>query len=255
MRNPLKFLIASAAMTAAGVCSLQAADLAVRPYYTKAAPAVVAAYDWSGLYLGLNGGYATARGCWSVDDPFPAGCHNASGATVGGQIGYRWQLSNFVFGVEGQGNWADLSGSNVATSPFTWLNGATNRTKIDSFALATGSVGVTMSNVLLYVKGGGAYVNTSYSHVGTPTYNPFTGTASESRWNPAAGAGVEIGFAQNWTIGVEYDHVFQSYKDVHMNCTDSTCGDESPRFHMTQDLDMALVRLNYRFGGPVVAKY
>ena len=35
-----------------------AADLAARPY-TKAPPPMVAAiYDWSGFYIGLNGGYS-----------------------------------------------------------------------------------------------------------------------------------------------------------------------------------------------------
>src|SRR6185437_3871400 len=82
--------------------SVSAADLAARPY-TKAPPAAPA-YDWSGFYVGGNGGGAWSRDCWSVD-PFtvvlpgiasfqfagPEGCHTASGATAGGQVGYRWQ--------------------------------------------------------------------------------------------------------------------------------------------------------------------
>jgi outer membrane immunogenic protein len=42
------------------------------------------------------------------------GCHNATGGLAGGQIGYRWQTTNWMFGVEAQGDWADLTGSNAS---------------------------------------------------------------------------------------------------------------------------------------------
>lgn len=99
-----------------------AADLPARPY-TKAPPLAAAAFDWSGFYIGGNGGAAWSGKCWDID-PFsivnptlgtvlfagPEGCHTADGATAGGQIGYRWQRAAFVFGVEAQGNWANLTG-------------------------------------------------------------------------------------------------------------------------------------------------
>src|SRR5205809_1386752 len=80
-----------------------AADLAARPY-TKAPPMIAAMYDWSGFYIGINGGGGSAHTCWdlvtdAVLGPIipsaPAGCHNGKGGTVGGQIGYRWQASNW----------------------------------------------------------------------------------------------------------------------------------------------------------------
>ena len=103
---------------AVGAVGASAADLAARPY-TKAPAAVAAAYDWSGFYIGANGGGAWSRNCWDPN-PFPLnlpgnfpmtiagseGCHTASGATAGGQIGYRWQRATWVFGLEAQGNWA-----------------------------------------------------------------------------------------------------------------------------------------------------
>jgi len=75
-----------------------AADLAARPY-VKAPPAPIAiAYDWSGFYLGANGGWGSSRKCWDLRadvigpfvPPLAEGCHDATGGTVGGQIGYRW---------------------------------------------------------------------------------------------------------------------------------------------------------------------
>mgnify|MGYP003694615263 CR=1 FL=1 len=90
-----------------------AADLAARPY-VKAPPAPIAVvYDWSGFYIGANGGWGSSHKCWDFTRrpacSSPAeGCHDATGGTVGGQIGYRWQASSWVFGLEAQGNWADL---------------------------------------------------------------------------------------------------------------------------------------------------
>jgi opacity protein-like surface antigen len=118
-----RFVLAVFVLAVSAV-SASAADLAPRPY-TKAPPPVVAAYDWSGFYIGANGGGAWSRKCWDVD-PYtidigvipaftvsgPEGCHTASGATAGGQIGYRWQQAAWVFGLEAQGNWAGLTGSN-----------------------------------------------------------------------------------------------------------------------------------------------
>lgn len=58
-------------------------------------------------------GQRFAGGCWDVNSALgvvlPAtaeGCHDANGATVGGQVGYRWQASAWVFGLEAQGNWS-----------------------------------------------------------------------------------------------------------------------------------------------------
>src|ERR1700747_3304452 len=88
-----------------------AADLAARPY-TKAPPAPIAAiYDWTGFYVGFNGGGGSSHNCATIAavgavplTPFAAdGCRNATGGTVGGQIGYRWLMSSWVFGLEGQG--------------------------------------------------------------------------------------------------------------------------------------------------------
>ena len=86
------------------------------------------------------------------------GCHDATGGTAGGQIGYRWQAGTWVFGLEAQGNWADLSGSNTSL-----VFGATdNRSRIDAFGLFTGQIGYAWNNVLLYVKGGAAVTDDRY---------------------------------------------------------------------------------------------
>src|SRR3954467_10996044 len=106
-----KFLIAAVTVFAVSATSSQAADLAARPYTKAPAPMAVAMYDWSGFYLGINGGGGSSRQCWDIKNIFgfvcaPAfreGCNGSTGGTVGGQIGYRWQAAAWVFGLEAQG--------------------------------------------------------------------------------------------------------------------------------------------------------
>src|ERR1700742_1188697 len=107
-----KVLLGTVGLVALGMASApaSAADLAAGPY-TKALPMVQAMYDWSGFYIGINGGWAQTNDRRS-DPVFGLfGDYNPDGGAVGGQVGYRWQTGAFVFGLEAQGNWADLSGS------------------------------------------------------------------------------------------------------------------------------------------------
>lgn len=226
-----------------------AADLPARTY-TKAPPIAAPVYDWTGFYLGLNGGGGSSHECLTIFSvagaavfPNSEGCHNATGGLVGGQLGYRWQFTNWVFGVEAQGDWADLKGSNgslTATIPYT------NETKIDAIGLFTGHIGYAWNNVLWYVKGGAAVTDNQYNAFFTAT-NVVINQASETRWGGAVGAGVEFGFAPNWSVGIEYDHLFMDSKDVTFPASAIAVTRSD---HISQDVDMGLVRLNYRFGGP-----
>src|SRR5580700_4935489 len=237
-----------------------AADLAARTY-TKAPAFVAPVYDWSGLYLGLNGGGASSHDCLTITSvaggaitPNSEGCHNATGGLAGGQIGYRWQTTNWMFGVEAQGDWADLKGSNAS---LTALIPYTNQTKVDGIGLFTGQVGYAWNNVLLYVKGGAAVTDNKYSSF-FPVGNFFAAagvpfnTESDTRWGGAVGAGLEVSFAADWSVGVEYDHLFMGNPNITFPATSIAVGRTD---NIKQDIDMGTVRLNYRFGGPVIAKY
>lgn len=219
-----------------------AADLAARPY-TKAPAMIATVYDWSGFYIGINGGGASAHTTWDQTAPLVGGegSHNATGGTVGGQVGYRVQSGQWVFGLEGQGNWADFTGDNISA-----LLAQRNRTKIDSFGLITGQVGYAWNNVLVYAKGGAAVVGVKNEVFSTAT-GGLLASNSDTRWGGTVGAGLEVGFAPNWSVGVEYNHIFLSDKDV------TFAGLKTDRIR--QDVDMGLVRLNYKFGGPILAKY
>jgi outer membrane immunogenic protein len=252
-----KFLLGTVGLVALGIAApASAADLAARPY-TKAPPPMVAAmWDWSGFYIGANGGWGSSRKCLDINNnfglivpPFREGCHDATGGVAGGQIGYRWQTAAWVFGVEAQGDWADLRGSN--TSLF-FGPGVTNRTKIDAFGLFTGQVGYAWNNVLWYVKGGAAVTDDKYNGAFTASGAVFD-TAKETRWGGTVGTGIEFGFAPNWSAGVEYDHLFMGNRNV--TFTSLPFATLSRIDNIRQDVDLITVRVNYRWGGPIIAKY
>jgi outer membrane immunogenic protein len=257
-----KFLLATVGLTALGIAApASAADLAARPY-TKAPPPMVAIYDWSGFYIGANGGGGWSDKCWDVTNfrgPVARGegCHDASGGVVGGQVGYRWQAASWVFGLEAQGDWADLKASNVSLFVPNW----TNNSKIEAFGLFTGQVGYAWNNVLWYVKGGAAVTDDKYH--GTVTTTPTPGvlfdSASETRWGGVVGTGLEFGFAPNWSIAVEYDHLFMGHRDVTFTSAgvlaNIPAGAAFRTDSIRQDVDMVTARINFRFGGPVIGRY
>jgi outer membrane immunogenic protein len=230
-----------------------AADLAARPYTKAPPPAIAAVYDWSGFYIGANGGWGSSHKCWDFTTPagtFVAaeGCHDATGGTAGGQIGYRWQAGTWVFGLEAQGNWADFRGSNVSLIDPT----VRNDSRIDAFGLFTGQVGWAVNNVLFYVKGGAAVTADRFRRFDVPTGVLIATTGDDTRWGGVVGAGLEFGFAPNWTAGVEYNHLFM--QDRTHTFVDTT-GAFFATDRIRQDVDLVTVRVNYRWGGPVIAKY
>ncbi len=252
--------IAAAALALGASASAGAADLP-RPY-TKAPPLIAPIYNWSGFYVGINGGGGSSHNCWDFVNPAffvpllgpttPEGCHNSTGGTVGGQIGYRWQATNWVFGLEAQGNWANFSGNNTTFIGGNPLGGGNiDTTKIDAFGLFTGQIGYSWNNVLAYVKGGAAVADFKYSSflAGFPI-----NTATETRWGGTVGAGLEIGFAPNWSVAFEYDHIFlDDSNNFALNAVG--VGGITNNFNVRSDVDIGTVRVNYRFGGPIVAKY
>jgi outer membrane immunogenic protein len=249
-----KFLLGTVGLAALGIAApAKAADLPARTY-TKAPAYIAAVYDWSGFYIGGNGGWGTSRKCWDastgVGGTFLAaeGCHDAGGAVAGGQIGYRWQNGALVLGVEGQGDWAGLRGSNV--SLFT--PGTTDRSKVNAFGLVTGQVGYAWNNALLYVKGGAAVTGDKYTGLDTTT-GATLGSAKETRWGGAAGVGLEYGFMPNWSAALEYDHMFMGTRTEDLRAPATNAFTREDRIR--QDVDTVTARINYRWGGPVIGKY
>ena len=156
------FLLATVGLVAlVGMAApASAADMAVKAPPPAPLPII---YNWSGFYIGANGGWGQSRNCWDFLDvagvAFASGCRERSGGLIGGQIGYRWQASQWVFGLEAQGDWADLSNQRVSM-----INPAfSTRTKTDGIGLFTGQIGYAWNAALFYVKGGAAVTSNRFS--------------------------------------------------------------------------------------------
>ena len=127
-----------------------------------------------------------------------------------------------------------------------------NHTNVDAFGLFTGQVGYAVNNVLLYVKGGAAVTSNSY-RINNVVGGALAGvTGDDTRWGGTIGAGLEYAFAPNWSVGVEYNHLFM--QDRTYNFT-TPGGALFGADRIRQDVDLVTARLNYKFGGPVVARY
>ena len=214
----MKKLIVGAVFAAIGSCSAFAADLPMQAY--KSTPVVAQVYNWTGFYVGVNGGYG-----WGTQDPltlfsnrFDRTNFNISGGMFGGTIGAQIQQGYVVLGVEGDLDWANIKGNAISTPtigggplaiPIT-LNVATNTSAVGTARIRAG---VAMNNWLFYATGGVAFVKNSAN--GTSIAGAACGTlgvfpnCSASSWRPgmAAGLGAEWGFAQNWSAKLEYVYI------------------------------------------------
>ncbi|MCP3474496.1 porin family protein [Bradyrhizobium sp. CCGUVB1N3] len=248
-----KFLLAAVGLVAMGMAApASAADMAVK----APPPAPIATiYNWSGFYIGGNGGWGQSHNCVdfvTVAGTVASGCRDRSGGVVGGQLGYRWQTNQFVFGLEAQGDWADLS--NTRASLFNQTLSTTVKT--DGIGLFTGQLGWAWNAALLYVKGGAAVTSNRFT-----IFDNITGiglvSASNTRWGGTLGVGFEYGFAPNWSVGFEYDHLWMGHANNSFSVVDPRlAGILNDR--ISQDVDMVTVRFNYRFGGyatPIAARY
>ena len=251
MKRNLVWVIASA-LSVVSFGSASAADLAAKPYVKAPPPPPPPVYSWAGFYVGANGGWGQSHDCLDLfTDVFgiDSVCRNRSGGVVGGQIGYRWQVNQFVAGLEAQGDWADLSNTRVSVfDPFL-----STTVKTDAIGLFTGQVGWAWNNSLLYFKGGAA-VTRNRLDIFDNVFGTGLFSASNTRWGGTAGVGWEWGFGPGWSVGVEYDHLWMGHANNDFTVlgfnTETLLGDR-----VSQDVDMVTVRFNYRFGGYGVGNY
>lgn len=225
--NPKTF--AAALLVGVSSSAALAADLPAR----NRAPAPIIAqapiFTWTGLYAGLQAGYAWDR--VSVDNAFAAVPVNISrnGFVGGAHIGYLYQTGPAVLGVEG-----DVEGTTIKNSGLR--------------ASLRGRLGLAADRALFYVTGGGALANQNYE-LWSPFAPGFTSSASAVKLGWTAGAGVEYAFAPNWSARVEY-----RYSDFgKLNVSNFVVP-----ANISRRENAVRLGVSYHFGGyggPVVAKY
>lgn len=176
---------ALAVMTMIG--SANAADISRRQAMPTKAPMYEAPYNWTGFYVGINGGYGW--GTSGISAPFP-GSLATNGGLVGGTVGYNWQMGQTVFGFEGDIDWSNLRGSGICGV-------TTCQTRNDWLSTARGRIGYAFGRFLPFVSGGAAFGDINNNVAGV-------GSAIQTKAGWTLGGGVEAAIAGPWTAKIEY---------------------------------------------------
>jgi outer membrane immunogenic protein len=230
--NRLLSALAAATITIVSVPAV-AADMPARRMPVKAPVVAVAAYNWSGFYVGVHAGYAwgelTSSANVDVD-------HEPTGGLFGGQIGYNWQSGQVVFGVEADLAYSTVKGddSGVVPGPFTF----NAESKMKYLGTVRGRLGLAQDRVLFYVTGGFAWSKVDATMT---VVNAGTGSDTLNLTGWTAGGGIEYALTQNFTIRAEYLYVDFSKESTSVNIGGFPFTD-------TADKNLNIVRaaLNYK---------
>ena len=242
----LIFATAVSVLSAAAISSSAVgADLVRTP--VKAAPTQTPAFNWSGVYFGINGG-----GDWGHQDPFNVVTNrfdnvniNFSGGQVGGTAGVNLQVSWLLVGLETELDWARIRGSQALTpsvlgvpQAFT-LNATTN---IDWDLNVRARIGYAQQNWLYYITAGVVVLGASTDLTTVAGVDPcstvtliggtpgkLTCHGTDKRIGATLGGGIEYAFTQNWSAKVEYRYTMAASLEA-------------------SQINQVLAGVNYRFG-------
>jgi outer membrane immunogenic protein len=254
-------LAATVSATALAIgAQARAADLPV-PAPPVTAPAV---YNWTGVYVGVNGGWADGISNWSNNCPgcqslqssggglpspgFPggeSGSFSVSGYIAGGTLGANYQIGPWVYGIEGDFDWTHLTGNSGPTCGSLSIAQPNVGCETESTWLATlrGRLGYAFpglagDSVLIFGTAGAAIARIQTGLIPPSTFD----TATDAGW--AVGAGLEVAFAQNWTAKVEY--LFVDLPNV--TCSTTTNCQVLAGSTVTLNENMVRVGVNFKFG-------
>jgi outer membrane immunogenic protein len=175
-----------------------AADLPARMPVKAASLPPSMAYNWAGYYVGIHAGYSwgelTSANDITID-------HEPAGGLYGGQIGYNWQVNNWVFGFE-----TDISGTNIRGDDATTF-GPFNinvSSKLNYMGTVRARAGIAFDRVLAYVTGGFAYGNID-GHVNVVGVVSGSDSVNLKGWT--YGGGIDYALTPSLTARVEYLYV------------------------------------------------
>jgi len=216
-----------------------AADLPVKARQPIAPIETV--WNWSGFYVGVNGGYGWARSSHTDTAGVTSGGFNQRGGLVGGTVGYNWQMGGAVLGLEGDLDWAHINGSTPCGA------GSTCFTDMRSFGTVRGRLGYAAGNWMPYITGGLALADLRVGQ-------SIAAVPGNEDWRAGwtVGAGLEWMFAPSWSLKAEYLYADFGNSAISYNGAPLTVN--------VSERNVNIIRggINYHFnwgGGPVMARY
>jgi opacity protein-like surface antigen len=214
------------------------------------APAASSAYNWTGLYGGIEGGGVFGNSdqigqLTGGERPTAAATPSfaVDGGLLGGTLGYNSEFDRkFVFGFEGDMSWVDASGSAQQIPPFNTAQTASTRELW--LATARARLGlIPADRWLVYATGGLAAADVQADIAPSTFFTP------ESYVRPGwtAGAGIEAVITGNWTAKIEY--LFTGLENHAYFVTTPNVANETNRADGVP-LDNNIIRagINYKFG-------
>jgi outer membrane immunogenic protein len=207
-----------------------AADMSAPAY--RAAPMPPPTVNWTGCYGGLQAGGVADFTNFQGSGTFGAG------PQLGGQVGCNYQISGFVFGVEGDGTWVDANANNASgTTGALTTNSTKNRWDAD----LTLRTGFAWDNYLVYNKLGAAWGGFDF----TQTLPGTTLSASATLPGFIEGIGAEYMISQHWSAKLEFDVSIFDAQTLNLSCA-GVCGVATSTSPMLFELG-GRVGANYRF--------
>jgi outer membrane immunogenic protein len=177
-----------------------------------------AVFDWTGPYVGLQGGYAWGDNDVEVDAPpvLPGAAAQAivlnppedgsidiQGWVGGLHLGYLWQSDSLVLGIEGDGEFADIDGdTDVFANAGDPLPTGELEQEIDWLASLRLRAGFAWDRTLLYATGGlavGGVELTAKDNGPNPDVDE-----SDTEWGWTVGGGLEFAFTDALSARIEY---------------------------------------------------
>jgi outer membrane immunogenic protein len=221
------------------------ADLAA---YTKAPALAAPAYDWSGFYVGVFGG--GGYGNHNLNNALGAAGfanftvnYSSTGAVAGGEVGYNWQSGNIVVGLEGDYSWADINGND------NFALGSNDATKLRGAATFRARGGIAVDRLLLFFTGGWAHGDLLHTNT-----DPVLGIDQFSTHRSGLTAGGGLAYALTNNVIGKFEYRYYDFGGYTRAGNPLTPNGQLP-YTVNNTYSVVTLGLDFKFGGPVVARY
>jgi outer membrane immunogenic protein len=243
-----------------GVLALASPALAADLPYAKAPPAVASVYDWTGVYVGAfgGGGYGNHNVNNATGQAVPfadfSANYSSTGGVAGGDIGYQWQSGSLVVGIEGDLAWTGIKGNDSVqfnNGNFPGV-GAVDADNLRWTGALIVKAGYAVDRWMLYFDGG--YAFGSIQHTNTPLVGPVD-TFNVTGNGLTGGGGIAYAVTNNVIAKIDYRYTsFNGYNRPGNAVTGLTVNGQLP-YSTVSTYSVVTLGLDFKFGGPVVAKY